>query len=216
MICRHTIMKKKAAFIVLLVLTAAAASTTTASPPGRSPTRRWSRSATTTGDIVESVQVTGTLQPVRTVNVGSQVSGVVDGALDADFNSVVRKGSGHRAPRSRPSFRCRSTCRRRPSTDSWARSRTRRCSSRARRSRSSAREALFAKGLVTEQALDEAKLQVGRAHDTGRRGEEGAQDRAGQPGPGEAEPRATRPSDRRSTASSSTGRWMSGRPCSRA
>jgi HlyD family secretion protein len=45
----------------------------------------------TTGDIVEAVQVTGTLQPLRTVNVGSQVSGVVS-ALEADFNSVVRKG----------------------------------------------------------------------------------------------------------------------------
>ena len=44
----------------------------------------------TQGDIVEAVQVTGTLQPIRTVEVGSQVAGTVS-ALYADFNSIVRK-----------------------------------------------------------------------------------------------------------------------------
>ena len=43
------------------------------------------------GDIVERVQATGTLEAVTTVDVGTQVSGVVQ-ELYADFNSIVRKG----------------------------------------------------------------------------------------------------------------------------
>lgn len=43
------------------------------------------------GDIVQTVTATGTLEAVTTVEVGSQVSGTVE-ALQADFNSIVRKG----------------------------------------------------------------------------------------------------------------------------
>jgi HlyD family secretion protein len=45
----------------------------------------------TRGDVVEKVNATGTLQPVTTVQVGTQVSGTIK-ALYADFNSEVRKG----------------------------------------------------------------------------------------------------------------------------
>src|SRR5688572_6153756 len=45
----------------------------------------------TRGDIVESVGATGTLQAVETVDVGTQVSGVVL-ELMADFNHIVKKG----------------------------------------------------------------------------------------------------------------------------
>jgi HlyD family secretion protein len=45
----------------------------------------------TAGDIVMSVACTGTLNAVKAVEVGSQVSGTI-AALGADFNSVVRKG----------------------------------------------------------------------------------------------------------------------------
>jgi HlyD family secretion protein len=45
----------------------------------------------TLGDVVETVGATGTLQPVTTVQVGTQVSGTVQ-ALYADFNSLVKKG----------------------------------------------------------------------------------------------------------------------------
>lgn len=48
-------------------------------------------SKVTRGDIVQTVQGTGTLGAVTTVTVGSQVSGVVSW-LGADFNSVVHKG----------------------------------------------------------------------------------------------------------------------------
>jgi HlyD family secretion protein len=43
------------------------------------------------GSVVELVQATGTLQAVKTVNVGTQVSGVVQ-ELMADFNHLVKKG----------------------------------------------------------------------------------------------------------------------------
>lgn len=45
----------------------------------------------TRGDVAETVQATGTLEAVETVDVGTQVSGVVQ-ELHADFNSIVRKG----------------------------------------------------------------------------------------------------------------------------
>ena len=45
----------------------------------------------TRGDIVSVVSATGTLQPVTSVQVGSQVSGTIE-SLKADFNQIVRKG----------------------------------------------------------------------------------------------------------------------------
>ena len=43
------------------------------------------------GNIRQSVSATGTLQAVTTVQVGSQVSGIIS-ALYVDFNSTVKKG----------------------------------------------------------------------------------------------------------------------------
>ena len=43
------------------------------------------------GDIVESVSATGSLEAVTTVQIGSQVSGIIE-ELRADFNSIVREG----------------------------------------------------------------------------------------------------------------------------
>ena len=45
----------------------------------------------TRGDIVESVSATGSLEAVTTVQIGSQVSGIIQ-ELRADFNSIVREG----------------------------------------------------------------------------------------------------------------------------
>lgn len=45
----------------------------------------------TSGDVIEAVDATGTLQAVTTVQVGTQVSGTIR-ALRADFNSRVRRG----------------------------------------------------------------------------------------------------------------------------
>jgi HlyD family secretion protein len=43
------------------------------------------------GDVVDTVGATGTLEAVETVDVGTQVSGVIQ-SLYADFNSIVRRG----------------------------------------------------------------------------------------------------------------------------
>ena len=45
----------------------------------------------TSGDVVEFVKGTGTLTPLRSVDVGTQVSGIVK-KLHVDFNSIVKKG----------------------------------------------------------------------------------------------------------------------------
>jgi HlyD family secretion protein len=45
----------------------------------------------TRGDIADTIGATGTLQAVTTVQVGTQVSGIIE-VLNADFNSLVRKG----------------------------------------------------------------------------------------------------------------------------
>ena len=45
----------------------------------------------TRGDVVQTVEATGTLQAVTTVQVGTQVSGTIK-ALHADFNSIVKNG----------------------------------------------------------------------------------------------------------------------------
>lgn len=45
----------------------------------------------TRGDITQSVTATGEIQPVNTINVGSQVSGTIENIF-VDYNSHVRKG----------------------------------------------------------------------------------------------------------------------------
>ena len=50
-----------------------------------------STGAVTRGTVIAQVEATGTLQPVDTVEVGTQVSGTI-ATLGADFNSQVRKG----------------------------------------------------------------------------------------------------------------------------
>ena len=81
---------KKVAFMVLVLAAVTGGfyfyRVRTAAPEPVVTTQPFSR-----GDIVESVSATGTLEAVETVEVGTQVSGVVR-ELYADFNSIVRKG----------------------------------------------------------------------------------------------------------------------------
>ena len=53
------------------------------------------------GDIIEVVSATGTLEPWRRVDVGSQVSGVVQ-ELFVDYNSIVTEGQVLRVPARTP------------------------------------------------------------------------------------------------------------------
>ena len=58
---------------------------------GRNDGPAYYTSAVEIGDIKQVVEATGTINAVITVQVGSQVSGVIS-ELDADFNSQVKKG----------------------------------------------------------------------------------------------------------------------------
>src|SRR5690242_3601133 len=82
-------MKKLTWIIGLIVVLGAAGAVFYASRGDKEPqvtTLKVSR-----GDIIDGVGATGTLQAVTTVSVGTQVSGIVQD-LNADFNSIVKKG----------------------------------------------------------------------------------------------------------------------------
>lgn len=51
----------------------------------------WHTVQVTRGDISNSVTATGTIEPVTEVEVGTQVSGIID-KLYADYNSIVKEG----------------------------------------------------------------------------------------------------------------------------
>jgi HlyD family secretion protein len=80
---------------ILLVLIAVAAVTATAAAYYRSGSGDKAPGLTTAavnrGSVVETVEATGTLEAVTTVQVGTQISGTIK-RLHADFNSIVRKG----------------------------------------------------------------------------------------------------------------------------
>ena len=77
--------------VIVLVLVAAGAGVWAYMLRSSTPEPTVTTQPLSRGDVVESVGATGTLQAVETVDVGTQVSGVVD-ALYADFNSIVKKG----------------------------------------------------------------------------------------------------------------------------
>ncbi|MGH9409838.1 MAG: efflux RND transporter periplasmic adaptor subunit, partial [Vicinamibacterales bacterium] len=82
-------MKKLTWIIILLVVIGAGGAVFYASRGDKDP--QVTTLKVTRGDIVDGVGATGTLQAVITVSVGTQVSGIVQ-ELDADFNSIVKKG----------------------------------------------------------------------------------------------------------------------------
>jgi HlyD family secretion protein len=84
-------MKKRLVLIILAIsiVTASVAAYYRGSGSDEAP--RFLTAAITRGDVVESVEATGTLEAVTTVQVGTQVSGVIK-SLKADYNSRVKKG----------------------------------------------------------------------------------------------------------------------------
>jgi HlyD family secretion protein len=73
----------------IISVTAGAAAYYKVTTPDAAP--KFVTTAVTRGNIVDSVEATGTLEAVNTVQVGTQVSGTIK-SLSADFNSRVRKG----------------------------------------------------------------------------------------------------------------------------
>ncbi len=110
------------------------------------------------GNIQEVVKATGTLQPLRISPVGSQVSGVVK-ALYADFNSIVTKGQliAELEPELlETQVRIQEANLARQEGE-IANQKVQLENDRTNLGRS---EALFEKGLVNQQQIDQARLQV--------------------------------------------------------
>jgi HlyD family secretion protein len=82
-------MKRALTLLVIIAAVGAGAGAYYMRRNGTEPTVN--TSPVTRGDIIDTVGATGTLQAVTTVQVGSQVSGTIS-ELNADFNSIVRKG----------------------------------------------------------------------------------------------------------------------------
>jgi HlyD family secretion protein len=84
---------KKRSVIVLIAFTVIAAASGAAyyQTTGGESLPQFATAQATRGDVVEVVEVTGKLEAVTTVQVGTQVSGTIQ-SLHADFNSKVRKG----------------------------------------------------------------------------------------------------------------------------
>jgi HlyD family secretion protein len=82
---------KKKLLTMVIVLTAVSVGVGAfyARRPGAEPVVR--TAPVTRGDIVDTVSATGTLEAVTTVQVGTQVGGIIQ-ELYADFNSIVKKG----------------------------------------------------------------------------------------------------------------------------
>lgn len=83
-------MKKRLALVLIVMLTV----TTVAAyyrANGRTDAPQYTTALAVRGNVVETVEATGALRAVTTVQVGSQVSGTIR-SLHADFNSRVRKG----------------------------------------------------------------------------------------------------------------------------
>jgi HlyD family secretion protein len=59
--------------------------------PSAEPTTEYATAPLARADIIQTVTATGTLQPVVTVDVGSQISGIIDKVL-VDYNSEVKQG----------------------------------------------------------------------------------------------------------------------------
>ena len=83
-------MKHRVAVIAIVIAALAGAFAYYRSMHARPATAPMTARATR-GDVVQTVQATGTLEAVTTVQVGTQVSGTIQ-SLHADFNSRVRKG----------------------------------------------------------------------------------------------------------------------------
>ncbi|MDP1571189.1 MAG: efflux RND transporter periplasmic adaptor subunit [Vicinamibacterales bacterium] len=81
----------KRALAVALVLSLVAAVVAYFGMDTREEAPRLLAAAVSRGSVVETVDATGTIQPVDTVQVGTQVSGTI-AALGADFNDLVRRG----------------------------------------------------------------------------------------------------------------------------
>lgn len=85
-------MKKRTKIILaVLALLIIAGIITTLANKGKNEVINFQTTQVEPGDISTTITATGTIEPVKTVDVGTQVSGIVK-RLYVDYNSVVRRG----------------------------------------------------------------------------------------------------------------------------
>lgn len=76
---------------VLVVLLILASVAYTLMMPAAGPELRYESAEVTNGDLTVTVTATGTLQPVNQVDVGSELSGIIE-EVTVDFNDRVQRG----------------------------------------------------------------------------------------------------------------------------
>src|SRR3990167_452717 len=82
---------KKAAYIIIAVAVAASVAVSIFLYVDRDSAVSYRTEAAVRGGIISAISATGTVNPVKTVLVGTQASGTIKD-IYADFNSQVKKG----------------------------------------------------------------------------------------------------------------------------
>ena len=85
-------MKKLLITLIVVILVAGAAGGAYYYKYGKPPEPEVATVQVTRGDVIQVVGATGTIQAVTTVDVGTQVNGVILDLYGTDFNSIVKKG----------------------------------------------------------------------------------------------------------------------------
>jgi len=85
-------MKKLLITLIVVILVAGAAGGAYYYKYGKPPEPEVATVQVTRGEVLQVVGATGTMEAVTTVDVGTQVNGVIMDLYDIDFNSMVKKG----------------------------------------------------------------------------------------------------------------------------
>ncbi len=84
-------MRKRLLLIVVVIAAVTVSLAAYYTSTGSAPVTAFTTAGVTRGDVIATVEATGTLQAVETVEVSTQVSGTIK-SLEADFNSRVKAG----------------------------------------------------------------------------------------------------------------------------
>src|SRR5512139_185620 len=87
----RALLRPRVLVVIALLLAAAGGYAWWRSQSSSSPAERWRLESADKGDVVQVVSANGNVNPVTSVNVGTQVSGSII-RLHADFNSIVKEG----------------------------------------------------------------------------------------------------------------------------
>lgn len=88
---RGAYMKKRSLIIITSIIIAGAAAVIHGGVPSRAPATTYRTEPVMKGDLVQSISVNGTLNPLHMVKVGTEISGTIY-KIYADFNQKVTQG----------------------------------------------------------------------------------------------------------------------------